>query len=125
MYKSYIVEKIYNLQGKETEFSALYGIKEDKTAIIIDTDETDVIKDKYMSLTDINTNLKFESLENFEKWLILDDFFEWEYETPENNDNFNIIIEGKKYPYEMTLNPNIPDCISLRVNINGFFYHFG
>lgn len=53
----------------------------------------------------------FPYLEDFYKYDIVDD------ET--------IIVDGKEYKHEITLNPYMPDSKSSRVFIDGKYYYFG
>ena len=51
----------------------------------------------------------------------LGDYFKYEY--ADNADA--VIINGKEYPYEMTLSFDYPDNMCCRVLIDGEFYYFG
>ena len=46
----------------------------------------------------------------------LGDYFKYEYA---------IIVNGKEYPYEMTLSFDYPDDMCCRTIIDGEFYYFG
>lgn len=116
MYDKFIIEPIYRPDGQITSFSTLYGIQGDN-ATIINTDEIETINTMYQALTNIDTNHANETDPN--KYLLLSDFYEWEY-----TDNDMIDIDGRLYPYEITLSPDIPDAVCNRVNINGFYFHF-
>lgn len=120
MYKKYIVESVYGLQGQKTSFSALYGVKNDNTCEIINTDYTDTIKNMYRMLTDVTYNHEIEEKRDFDQFLVLSDFFSYDYTDIDGIIN----IDGINYQSEITINPDIPDVLSSRVNINGFYYHF-
>lgn len=73
-------------------------------------------------MTDIKTNHENENNYNIEEWLLLDDFFEWEFDTDTDG---QIIINGVSYDYEITLSPRVPDSMCMRVTIDNIYYHFG
>ena len=52
---------------------------------------------------------------------MLEDYYQ--YELGENEGE--IIIDGKSYEYEMTLNPKVPDDGCCRVLVDGSYYYFG
>ena len=118
MYKDYIVYEIEK-NGITSGFSCLYGVKEDNTTEIIKVDFTLDIKEMYKAVTDKDKNHENEEKQNIDNWLLLDDFYKWEFTEDEK-----ISVNGKTYNYEMTLNPEVPDVLCMRVNINGFYFHF-
>lgn len=120
MYKKYIVENIYNVKGQKTSFSALYGVKNDNTCEIINTDYTETIENMYRMLTDVTYNHEIEEKRDFDHFLVLSDFFSYDYTDIDGI----ITIDGLEYQYEITINPDIPDELSSRIMINDIYYHF-
>ena len=51
----------------------------------------------------------------------LGDYFKYEYAEEEDN----VIVNGKLYPFEITMDEQYPDDMCLRVMIDGEFYYFG
>lgn len=51
----------------------------------------------------------------------LEDYFKYEV----GDDDGEIIINGKSYKYELTLNPCVPDHKCCRVFVEGNYYYFG
>jgi len=54
--------------------------------------------------------------------MLLDHFPDYDYD-PEDDDR--IIVNGKSYPVEMNLSPEIPDYRCMRVMIDGKYYYYG
>jgi len=52
---------------------------------------------------------------------MLEDYYKHELGEKEGE----IIIDGKNYEYEMTLDPKVPDYACCRVLVDGNFYYFG
>jgi len=47
------------------------------------------------------------------------------YEIASTDDDNIVIVNGKAYPYFMTLSPEVDDEHCCKVLINGDFYYFG
>ena len=69
----------------------------------------------------IEENHLYEEKAMVDEFLWLTDYYDWDAA----EDDGKIVVDGKEYEYEITLDEDIPDNLCMRVMIDGYYYHFG